>query len=120
MGMFSTAADVAIDLGTANTCIYARGMVALSEPSVVAFNTHGGIEAIGTEARDMFGRTPANITAIWPVRNGVIANFEAVEKMLAHFVRKARGRSYSRGRVVIGVPAARTQVERRAVTDSAN
>ena len=92
MGMFSTAADVAIDVGTANTCIFTRGTVALSEPSVVAFNTaHGGIEAIGTEARDMFGRTPRIITAIWPVRNGVIANFEAVEKMLAHFVRKARG-----------------------------
>jgi len=121
MGMFSTASDVAIDLGTANTCIYTRGAVALSEPSVVAFNTaHGGIEAIGTEARDMFGRTPANITAIWPVRNGVIANFEAVEKMLAHFVRKARGRSYARARIVIGVPAASTQVERRAVKDSAN
>ena len=81
MGMFSTASDVAVDLGTVNTCIYTRGAVALSEPSVVAFNTaQGGIEAIGTDARDMLGRTPANITAIWPMRNGVIADFDAVEK----------------------------------------
>ena len=120
MRMFS-ASDVAIDLGTANTCIYTRGAVALSEPSVVAFNTaNGGIEAIGSEARDMLGRTPVNINPVWPVRNGVIADFAAVEKMLAHFVRKARGRSYARARVVIGVPAASTQVERRAVRDSAS
>ena len=121
MGMFSASSDVAIDLGTANTCIFTRGAVALNEPSVVAFNTaRGGIEAIGTEARDMFGRTPVNINAVWPVRHGVIADFAAVEKMLAHFVKKARGRSYSRARVVIGVPAASTQVERRAVKDSAH
>src|SRR5687768_873889 len=120
MGLF-TASDVAIDLGTANTCIYARGAVALNEPSVIAFNTANGVvEAVGAEARDMFGRTPAKINPVWPVRSGVIADFAAVEKMLAHFVRKARGRSYSRARVVIGVPAASTQVERRAVKDSAN
>jgi rod shape-determining protein MreB len=88
---------------------------------VIAFNTANGVvEAVGAEARDMFGRTPANITPVWPVRSGVIADFAAVEKMLAHFVRKARGRSYARGRVVIGVPAASTQVERRAVKDSAH
>ena len=119
MGMFS-AGDVAIDLGTANTCIYTRGAVALSEPSVIAFNATGGIEAVGTQARDMLGRTPAHINPIWPVRNGVIADFAAVEKMLAHFVRKARGKSYARARMVIGVPAASTQVERRAVKESAN
>ena len=120
VGMFSTS-DVAIDLGTANTCIYTRGAVALSEPSVIAFNTsNGAIEAVGTPARDMLGRAPANINPIWPVRNGVIADFGAVEKMLTHFVRKARGRSYARARLVIGVPAASTQVERRAVRDSAN
>jgi len=119
--MFSTAADVAIDLGSANTCIYTRGAIALSEPSVIAFNTtNGAVEAVGSEARDMLGRTPANITPVWPVQNGVIANFEAVEKMLNHFVRKARGRTYARARVVIGVPAASTQVERRAVKDSAH
>ena len=120
MGIFS-GGDVAIDLGTANTCIYARGAVALNEPSVIAFNTANGVvEAVGAQARDMFGRTPANINPVWPVRSGVIADFGAVEKMLAHFVRKARGRGYARGRVVIGVPAASTQVERRAVKDSAN
>jgi rod shape-determining protein MreB len=118
--MFSSS-DVAIDLGTANTCIYTRGAVALSEPSVIAFNTASGtIEAVGAPARDMLGRAPANINPVWPVRNGVIADFAAVEKMLSHFVRKARGRSYARARLVIGVPAASTQVERRAVRDSAN
>ena len=120
MGLFSSASDVAVDLGTVNTCIYTRGAVALNEPSVVAFNVvRGGIEAIGTDARDMLGRTPANIKPVWPMRHGVIADFEAVEKMLAHFVRKARGRSYSRPRMVIGVPPASTQVERRAVKESA-
>jgi rod shape-determining protein MreB and related proteins len=120
MGMFSAASDVAVDLGTVNTCIFTRGAVALSEPSIVAFNTaRGGIEAIGAEAHEMLGRTPANITAVWPMRNGVIADFDAVEKMLAHFVRKASGRTYWRPRLVIGVPAASTPVERRAVKDSA-
>ena len=111
MGMFSNASDVAVDLGTVNTCIYARGAVVLNEPSVVAFNAvRGGIEAIGADAREMLGRTPANITPIWPMRNGVIADFDAVEKMLAHFVRKATGRTYWRQRLVIGVPAASTPV----------
>jgi rod shape-determining protein MreB len=120
MGMFSAASDVAVDLGTVNTCIYTRGAVALTEPSVVAFNTaRGGIEAIGSDAHDMLGRTPTNIRAVWPMRNGVIADCDAVEQMLAHFVRKARGRSCWRSRLVIGVTAASTQVERRAVRDSA-
>ena len=120
MGMFSAASDVAVDLGTVNTCIYTRGAVALSEPSVVAFNTaRGGIEAIGSDAHDMLGRTPTNIRAVWPMRNGVIADCDAVEQMLAHFVRKARGGSAWRARLVIGVPAASTQLERRAVRDSA-
>ena len=120
MGMFSAASDVAVDLGTVNTCIFTKGAVALSEPSVVAFNTtRGGIEAIGIDAHEMLGRTPANITPVWPMRNGVIADFEAVEKMLAYFVRKASGRTYWRPRLVIGVPAASTPVERRAVMDSA-
>jgi len=120
VGIFS-ASEMAIDLGTANTCIYARGAVALSEPSVIAFNTaHGGVEAVGAAARDMMGRAPANINPVWPVRSGAIADFGAVEKMLAHFVKKARGRNYSRARLVIGVPAASTQVERRAVKDSAH
>src|SRR5215211_7691107 len=97
MAMFSSASDVAVDLGTVNTCIYTRGAVVLNEPSVVAFNNaRGCIEAIGADAREMLGRTPANITPVWPMRNGVIADFDAVEKMLAHFVRKAIGRTYWR------------------------
>ena len=84
MGMFSAASDLAVDLGTVNTCIYTRGAVALTEPSVVAFNTvRGSIEAIGNDAHDMLGRTPANINAVWPMRNGVIADCTAVEQMLA-------------------------------------
>jgi rod shape-determining protein MreB len=120
MGLFSTASDVAVDLGTVNTCIYTRGAIALSEPSIVAINTaRGDIEAYGAAARDMLGRTPMNITPVWPMRNGVIADFEAVEKMLAHFVRKVRGGTFPRPRLVIGVPAASTPVERRAVKESA-
>ena len=120
MSLFSVGADVAVDLGTVNTCIYTRGEIALNEPSVVAINTaKGGVEAIGTEARDMLGRTPVNITPVWPVRNGVIADFDAAEKMLAHFVKKVRGRTYSRPRLVIGVPPGCSQVERRAVKESA-
>lgn len=120
MGLFATASDVAVDLGTVNTCIFTRGAVALSEPSMVAFNVaRGGIEAIGTDARDMLGRTPATIKPVWPMRRGVIADFEAAEQMLSYFVRKARGRTYSRPRMVIGVPPASTEVERRAVKESA-
>jgi len=118
--MFSN--DLAIDLGTANTCVFARGRgIVLSEPSIVAFNTtNATIEAVGNEAKEMLGRTPANITAIKPMRDGVIADFEAAEKMLTHFIRKAHKRSgWLRPRVVIGVPSEITQVERRAVKDSA-
>ena len=114
--------DLAIDLGTANTCVYARGRgIVISEPSIVALNNaNGRIEAVGTEAKEMLGRTPGNITAIKPMRDGVIADFEAAEKMLTHFIRKAHKRSgWLRPRVVIGVPSEITQVERRAVKDSA-
>ena len=114
--------DLAIDLGTANTCIYARGKgIVVSEPSIVAFNNvNGRIEAVGTEAKEMLGRTPGNMTAIRPMKDGVIADFEAAEKMLTHFIRKAHKRSgWLRPRVVIGVPSEITQVERRAVKDSA-
>jgi rod shape-determining protein MreB len=114
--------DLAIDLGTANTCVYARGKgIVVSEPSIVALNkVTGRIEAVGTEAKEMLGRTPGNITAIKPMRDGVIADFEAAEKMLTHFIRKAHKRSgWLRPRVVIGVPSEITQVERRAVKDSA-
>jgi rod shape-determining protein MreB and related proteins len=120
VGLFSTAGDIALDLGTVNTCLYTRGAVALSEPSLVAFNIRrGSVEAIGTDARDMLGRTPANIKPVWPMRNGVIADFEAVETMLAYFVRKAKAGSFSRPRLIIGVPPASTPVERRAVKESA-
>src|SRR5215813_9637989 len=115
------AADLAIDLGTANTCVFAQGRgIVLNEPSIVAFNTlKGQVEAVGQEAHDMLGRTPPNIRAVRPLRDGVIADFEAAEKMLVHFVRKAMGRApWRRPRLVIGVPSEITQVERRAVRDS--
>jgi rod shape-determining protein MreB len=117
--MFAT--DLAIDLGTANTCVFAQGRgIVLNEPSIVAFNTaKGEIEAVGQDAHDMLGRTPSNIRAVRPLKEGVIADFDAAEKMLVHFVRKAMGRSYlKRPRLVIGVPSEITQVERRAVRDS--
>jgi rod shape-determining protein MreB and related proteins len=115
------ATDVAVDLGTANTCIFTRGAIALNEPSLVAYNTvRGGIEAIGADAREMLGRAPANIKPVRPMQGGVIADFEAVEKMLTHFVRKVnRGRAFVRPRLVIGVPPEITPVERRAVKESA-
>ena len=113
--------DIAIDLGTANTCVFTRGRgIVVNEPSIVAFNTvKGEVEAVGQEAYDMLGRTPPNITAVRPMRDGVIADFDAAEKMLAHFVRKATGRRpMLRPRLVIGVPPEITPVERRAVKDS--
>jgi rod shape-determining protein MreB len=118
--MFSN--DLAVDLGTANTCVFARGQgIVLSEPSIVAFNTVSDrIEAVGTEAKEMVGRTPGTIAAIRPMRDGVIADFEAAEKMLGYFIRKANGsRRFVKPRLVIGVPSEITQVERRAVRDSA-
>src|SRR3954470_8492740 len=119
--MSAFATDVAIDLGTANTCVFARGRgIVLNEPSIVAFNTAtGAIEAVGLEAHEMLGRTPPNIRPVRPLRDGVIADFDAAEKMLVHFVRKAMGRApWKRPRLVIGVPSEITQVERRAVRDS--
>ena len=113
--------DLAIDLGTANTCVYAPGRgIVLNEPSVVAYNTVAGrIEAVGKEAREMIGRTPQHLTAIRPLRDGVIADFEAAERMLTDFIRKAQPRAtWVRPRVIVGVPAEITQVERRAVRDS--
>src|SRR6201987_5783889 len=113
--------DLAIDLGTANTCIFARGRgIVVSEPSIVAINKiNGRIEAVGTEAKEMLGRTPGNITAIKPMKDGVIADFEAAEKMLTHFIRKAHKRSgWLRARGVIGVPSGITPGERRAGKDS--
>jgi rod shape-determining protein MreB len=123
MGFFSAfATDVAIDLGTANTCIFARGRgIVLNEPSIVAFNTaKGNIEAVGLEAHEMLGRTPASITPVRPLKDGVIADFEAAERMLTHFMKKVAGkRPLLRPRLIIGVPPEITPVERRAVKDSA-
>jgi len=117
---FST--DLAIDLGTANTCVFVRDRgVVLSEPSIVAFNTvTGSIEAVGIDAREMLGRTPGHIRAVRPIKDGVIADFDAAEKMLTYFIRKAKGGvPWARPRIVIGVPTEITEVERRAVKDSA-
>ena len=114
--------DLAIDLGTANTCVFMRGAgIVLNEPSIVAVNNvNDQIEAVGNEAKEMLGRTPGGITAIRPMRDGVIADFDAAEKMLGYFIRKAHKRkTLVRPRVIIGVPAEITQVERRAVKDSA-
>jgi rod shape-determining protein MreB len=119
--MSSFATDVAIDLGTANTCVFARGRgIVVNEPSIVAFNTaKGEVEAVGQEAYEMLGRTPPNIKAVRPMKDGVIADFEAAEQMLAHFIRKASGkRPMLRPRLLIGVPPEITPVERRAVKDS--
>jgi rod shape-determining protein MreB and related proteins len=114
--------DLAIDLGTANTLVYAanKGIV-VSEPSIVAVNrVTGKVEAVGRDAKEMLGRTPGNIVAIRPMRDGVIADFEITEKMLSHFIRKAHNRNtLVRPRIVIGIPSEVTQVEKRAVKDSA-
>src|ERR671927_792341 len=114
--------DLAIDLGTANTLVYAKGRgIVVSEPSIVAINKVTNTpEAVGKEAKEMLGRTPGNIVAIRPMKDGVIANVEVTEKMLQHFIRKAHnGKQWVSPRVVIGIPSEITQVERRAVEDSA-
>jgi rod shape-determining protein MreB len=116
------ARDLAIDLGTANTIVFVAGRgIVVDEPSIVAINTATEkTEAVGHDARAMLGRTPASITTIRPMRDGVIADFEAAERMLTSFIRKAQGSySWRRTRVVIGIPSGITQVERRAVIDSA-
>lgn len=122
-GMFST--DLSIDLGTANTLIYVkeRGII-LDEPSVVAIRMHNGqksIEAVGKEAKRMLGRTPGNIQAIRPLKDGVIADFQVTEKMLQHFIAKVHETKFIRPspRVLICVPCTSTQVERRAIRESA-
>jgi rod shape-determining protein MreB len=114
--------DLAIDLGTANILIYIKGKgIVCSEPSVVAINNDTKeVLAVGSEAKSMLGRTPANIVAIRPMKDGVIANFEVTEKMLRYFIQKVnKRRSIVRPRIVICVPSGVTQVEKRAVKDSA-
>ena len=114
--------DLAIDLGTANTLVFAKGKgIVVNEPSIVAINkTTGGVEAVGKEAKEMLGRTPGNIVAIRPMKDGVIADFKVTERMLNYFIQKAHGRKMLvHPRIVIGVPSEITQVEKRAVIDSA-
>ncbi len=114
--------DLAIDLGTANTFVYARSKgIVVSEPSIVAVNRKSGRpEAVGRDAKEMLGRTPGDIVAIRPMKDGVIADFEITETMLRHFIRKAHNRNtLVRPRIIIGIPSEVTQVEKRAVKDSA-
>jgi len=114
--------DLAIDLGTANTLVYARGKgIVVNEPSIVALNKNTNeVEAVGKEAKEMLGRTPGNIVAIKPMKDGVIADFKVTEKMLNYFIQKAHNRKMLvHPRIVIGVPSEITQVEKRAVMDSA-
>ena len=113
--------DMAVDLGTANTLVYVRGRgVVLNEPSVVAINTNtGGILAVGTEAKRMIGRTPGNIVAIRPLKDGVIADFDTTERMLRYFIQKVhKRRHFAKPRIVICVPSGITGVEQRAVKDA--
>jgi rod shape-determining protein MreB and related proteins len=126
-GLFSN--DLSIDLGTANTLIYARGKgILLNEPSVVALrrgpdhSNHRSIAAVGTEAKRMLGRTPGNIMAMRPLKDGVIADFTVTEKMLQYFIHKVHGDRFLKPspRVLVGVPCGSTQVERRAIRESAS
>ena len=117
-------ADMAIDLGTANTLVYVKDQgIVLNEPSVVAISMHQGkreILAVGNEAKQMLGRTPGNIVAIRPLRDGVIADFEVTEAMIKHFIRKVHNRrSFVSPKMVICVPSGSTAVERRAIQESA-
>ncbi|MDH4099622.1 MAG: rod shape-determining protein [Nitrospirota bacterium] len=120
LGWFSN--DLGIDLGTANTLVYVKGKgIICNEPSVVAVARGGGkVLAVGAEAKKMLGRTPGNIVAIRPMKDGVIADFDGTEAMLRYFIAKAHNRkSFVRPRIVVGVPSGVTQVEQRAVMESA-
>jgi rod shape-determining protein MreB len=115
--------DLAIDLGTANTLVFVDGQgIVLREPSVVALNNQTNeVQAVGMEAKQMLGRVPDGITAIRPMKDGVIAHFEVTERMISHFIRKVHNnrKTLVRPRVIVAVPSGVTQVERRAVRDSA-
>ena len=114
--------DMAVDLGTANTLVYVRGRgIVLNEPSVVALNTNNGqIVAVGVEAKRMIGRTPGNIMAVRPLKDGVIADFEICEKMLRYFIQRVHQRNrWAKPRMVICIPSGITGVERRAVQEAA-
>src|SRR6266568_3280621 len=125
-GYFSS--DLAIDLGTANTLIYVRGKgIVLNEPAVVSIRQEGGpngkrvIQEVGLQAKQMLGRTPGNITAIRPMKDGVIADFTITEQMLKYFIKKIHDNQWFRPspRIVICVPYGSTQVERRAIKEAA-
>src|SRR5512136_455284 len=119
-GLFSN--DLSIDLGTANTLVYQKGKgIVMDEPSVVAVHKDTNrVLAVGKEAKNMLGRTPGSIVAIRPMRDGVIANFEITEAMLRYFIQKVHNRkTLVRPRIIISVPSGITQVEKRAVRDSA-
>lgn len=121
LGAFSN--DLAIDLGTANTLVYVKGKgIICNEPSVVVLRRDNKkVVAVGIEAKDMLGKTPTNIISIRPMKDGVIADFDATEEMLKYFIKKAHNRrSFVSPRVIIGVPSGITQVEQRAVKDAAN
>src|ERR1700745_2182309 len=114
--------DLAIDLGTANTLVFSHGKgIVVNEPSIVAINkATGEVVAVGREAKEMLGRTPGNVVAIKPMKDGVIADFKVTEKMLTYFIQKAHNRRVLvHPRIVIGVPSEITPVEKRAVQDSA-
>ena len=123
MGLLS--ADMAIDLGTANTLVYVKGKgIVLNEPSVVAIEEIRGkkqVKAVGNEAKRMLGRTPGNISAIRPLSDGVIADFEIAEEMIKYFIRKVHNRrSFVSPLIIICVPSGSTAVERRAIQESAD
>ncbi|MEO5587892.1 MAG: rod shape-determining protein [Novosphingobium sp.] len=122
-----TSAGLAIDLGTANTVVYVKGVgVVLAEPSVVAIETINGVDsvlAVGSDAKLMMGKTPENIRTIRPLRNGVISDLEVAEQMIKHFIRKALGQQWIMRlgpEIVVCVPSGSTQVERRAIRDAAS
>ena len=112
--------DMAVDLGTANTLVYVKGRgIVLSEPSVVAIDQRNGdVHAVGIEAKRMLGRTPGNITAIRPLKDGVIADFDVTETMLRHFIQKVHQNRWAHPRVVVCVPSGVTGVEKRAVEEA--
>src|SRR5256885_16552784 len=125
MGLFSYMTgfggrDMAVDLGTANTLVYVRGRgIVLSEPSVVAIDARSGeVHAVGLEAKRMLGRTPGAISAIRPLKDGVIADFDVTEQMLRHFIQKVHQHRFAHPRVVVCVPSGVTGVEKRAVEEA--
>ena len=113
-------ADIGIDLGTANTLVYVKDKgIVVREPSVVAIYTNSKkVRAVGLEAKRMLGRTPVAITALRPMKDGVIADFDVTQEMLRHFIKKVIKSAWSSPRVVVAIPSGITEVERRAVRDS--